>query len=93
MGESMKLKKSDIEKYENVERKKLVLYISGQKIKISGNTSYIMIDDEPFQMTHVVKVTSDDLYVPAEEFLKMLKTKLLQINCLFTYCFTFQSDC
>ena len=63
--------------YENSERKKLVLYIAGQKIKISGNTSYIMIDDEPFQMTHVVKVTSDDLYVPAEEFLKMLKTKLL----------------
>ena len=63
--------------YENKERKKLVLYIAGRKIKISGNTSYIMIDDQPFQMPHIVKVTSDDLYVPAEEFLIILKSTLL----------------
>ena len=32
--------------YENSERKKLVVYTSGRKIKISGGTSYIIIDDK-----------------------------------------------
>ena len=32
--------------YENSERKKLVIYISGAKIKISGNSSYIIIDEK-----------------------------------------------
>ncbi len=63
--------------YENTERKKLVLYIAGRKIKISGYTSYIMIDDQPYQMHQITKVKSNDLYVPAEEFLKILKLTVL----------------
>ena len=63
--------------YENTERKKLVLYIAGRKIKISGYTSYIMIDDQPYQMHQITKVKSNDLYVPAQEFLKILKLTVL----------------
>ena len=32
--------------YENIERQKIVLYVSGVKVKISGNSSYIIIDDK-----------------------------------------------
>ena len=32
--------------YENSDRKKLVLYISGNKVKISGFSSFIVIDDK-----------------------------------------------
>ena len=39
--------------YENAERKKLVLYIAGKKVKISGNTSFVMIDDRPYQMPQI----------------------------------------
>ena len=63
--------------YENTERKKLVLYIAGRKIKISGNSSYIMIDDKPYQMPQITRVESNDLYVPAEDFLGILKANIL----------------
>ena len=63
--------------YENTERKKLVLYIAGRKIKISGNSSYIMIDDKPYQMAQITRVESNDLYVPAEDFLELLKATIL----------------
>jgi N-acetylmuramoyl-L-alanine amidase len=63
--------------FENKDRKKLVLYIAGKRIKISGNTSFIMIDDKPYQMPQVVIIKSDDLFVPATEFLKILKSTVL----------------
>ena len=63
--------------YENTERKKLVLYIACRKIKISGNSSYIMIDDKPYQMAQITRVESNDLYVPAEDFLGILKATIL----------------
>ena len=41
--------------YENQERKKLVLYISGKRIKISAGTSYLVIDDDSYQMIDIVE--------------------------------------
>ena len=63
--------------YENEERKKLVLYIQGNKIKISGNSSYIIIDDKIFQMTQAVRVNDNDLYIPAVDFFKILKKSIM----------------
>ena len=63
--------------YENIERKKLVLYIAGRKIKISANSSYIMIDEKPYQMPQITRVESNDLYVPAEDFLGILKATIM----------------
>ena len=42
--------------YENSERKKLVIYTSGRKIKISGGTSYIIIDDKSYQLYRETKI-------------------------------------
>jgi len=63
--------------YENSERKKLVLYIGSNKIKISGNSSYIIIDDKPFQMTSAIIVESNELYLPAIDFFEILKTSIM----------------
>ena len=63
--------------YENEERKKLVIYIYGHKIKISGNSSFIIIDDNSFQMSQSALVSDNDIYVPAEGFLSILKNTLL----------------
>jgi|TARA_B110000495_G_scaffold44181_1_gene36276 N-acetylmuramoyl-L-alanine amidase len=63
--------------YENEERRKLVIYISGHKVKISGNSSFIMINDKAYQMTHIAKIESKDLYVPAEAFINILKATIL----------------
>ena len=63
--------------YENSERRKLVLYISGSKIKVSGNSSYVIINDNAYQMPQVTLVDSDDLYLPAQYFFDMIKATVL----------------
>ena len=63
--------------YENTDRKKIVLYISGVKVKISGNSSYIIIDDNAYQMPEITIVGQNDLYLPAEYFLNLLKSTIL----------------
>ena len=59
--------------YENSERKKLVLYISGKKIKISAGTSFLIVDDVSYQMIDPVQEYNGDLYVPAEDFFDILR--------------------
>ena len=59
--------------YENAERKKLVLYILGKRIKISAGTSFLIIDDNPYQMIDAVQEYNGDLYVPAESFFDILR--------------------
>jgi len=63
--------------YENTNRQKLVLFVTGRKIKISGNSSFIMVDDVAYQMPQIVMVQENDLFVPAEEFLHILKSSVL----------------
>jgi len=63
--------------YENTERQKIVLYVSGVKVKISGNSSYIIIDDKAYQMPESTKIRDSDLYLPAEQFLNILKSTIL----------------
>jgi len=63
--------------YENFERKKLVLYTSGRKIKISGGTSYIIIDGKSYQMFREAKVEYGDIFVPAEDFFNLIKKIIL----------------
>ena len=63
--------------YENTERKKLVIYTFGRKIKISGSTSYIVIDDKSYQMFGETKIEYGDIYVPAEDFFKLIKKTII----------------
>ena len=59
--------------YENAERKKLVLYLLGKRIKVSSGTSFLIIDDIPYQMVDAVQEYNGDLYVPAESFFDILR--------------------
>ncbi len=63
--------------YENKDRGKLVLYISGKKIKISGNSSYVLIDDTAYQMQQNAISKLNDIYIPAENFFQILKVTIL----------------
>ena len=63
--------------YENQERKKLVLYITNRRIKISARSSFIMVDDQPFQMSVIAKEEAGDIYLPAQGFLNILKSTTL----------------
>ena len=59
--------------YENSERKKLVLYVSGKRIKITAGNSFLIIDDIAYQMVDIVKEYNDDFYLPAKDFFNILK--------------------
>ena len=63
--------------YENAERKKLVLYVAGSKIKISGYSSFIIIDEKIFQMSKTVSVENNDLFIPAQDFFNILKSSIM----------------
>ena len=63
--------------YENSDRKKLVLYISGSKVKISGFSSFIVIDEKIYQMARTVSVEDNDLFIPAADFFNILKSSIM----------------
>ncbi len=63
--------------YENQERKKLVLYVSGKKIKVTAGTSFLIIDDVPYQMVNIVQEYNSDFYLPAESFFEILRKTVL----------------
>ena len=63
--------------YENSDRKKLVLYVGSDKIKISGNSSYIIINDKPFQMARSIRIQENDLYIPAKDFFDILQSTIM----------------
>ena len=64
---------SDRKPYENAARKKIVLYFSDNRIKISSLSSFIIVNDEIFQLTKYAIEKEDDLYVPAKSFFSILK--------------------
>ena len=59
--------------YENLERKKLVLYVSGKRIKITAGNSFLIIDDVAYQMVDIVKEYNGDFYLPAKNFFDILR--------------------
>lgn len=65
----------------NDARGKMVLYIGSHRIKISSNSSFILIDEKVYQMpTYAVK-SDNDIFLPAESFFDILKrTTLPGIN-------------
>ena len=69
--------------YENQERKKLVLYIAGRRIKISAKSSFVMVDDQPFQMPVIARERAGDIYLPAQGFLHILKSTTLPVAADF----------
>ena len=65
----------------NEARGKMVLYLGNHRIKISGNSSYILVDEQVYQMpTHAIR-TENDIFLPAESFFDIIKrTSLPGIN-------------
>ncbi len=63
--------------YVNPERQKIVLYITNHRVKISAKSSYVIIDDQVFQMPMHTKVIGDDVYVPAEAFFAILNSTVI----------------
>ena len=67
--------------YINSERKKMVLYIGDNRIKVSSGSSYILVDEKVYQMPIYPIWLDNDIFIPAEYFFDILKrTTLPGIN-------------
>ena len=63
--------------YINSERKKMVLYIGDNRIKVSSGSSYILVDEKVYQMPIYPIWQDNDIFIPAEYFFDILKRTTL----------------
>ena len=57
----------------NADRLKMVLYIGNNRLKISGNSSYILVDERVYQMPSYAIWNDDDIYVQAEALFNLIR--------------------
>ena len=63
--------------YVNNDRQKIVLYLREHRIKLSSETSFIIINEQIYQMSHVSIGVEEDIYLPAESFFSILQMAVL----------------
>ena len=63
--------------YVNKERKKMVLYFSDTRIKITSNSSFVLVDEEVYHMPIHAKDVGDDIFLPAVPIFNILKQTVL----------------
>ena len=63
--------------YINNDRNKMVIYIGNNRIKISGNSSYVLVDELVFQMPSYAIWDNGDIYVQAEPLFSLIQETTL----------------
>ena len=59
--------------YINVDRLKMVLYLGNNRLKISGNSSYILVDERVYQIPSFAIWDNNDIYVQAEALFNLIR--------------------
>ena len=59
--------------YVNSDRLKMVIYIGNNRLKISGNSSYILVDERVYQIPSFAIWDNSDIYVQAEALFNLIK--------------------
>ena len=59
--------------YINAERLKMVIYLGNNRLKISGNSSYVLVDERVYQIPSYAIWNNDDIYVQAEAFFNLIR--------------------
>ena len=62
--------------YHTKERAKTVLYIESRRVKVSSFSSFVTIDDQIYQMPFSSFNINSDIYLPADDFFRILKSSL-----------------
>jgi len=61
----------------NNDRYKMVLYLGEHRIKISSNSSYVLVDEQVYQMPNPAIWQNGDIFLPAEPFFLILRKTTL----------------
>ena len=59
--------------YINSDRLKMVLYLGNNRLKISGNSSYILVDERVYQIPSFAIWDNNDIYVQAEALFNLIR--------------------
>ncbi len=59
--------------FKNIPRGKIVIYLGGHRIKISNQSSFVVINENVFQMNSFAISDGIDMYLPLESFLFIIK--------------------
>ena len=59
--------------YVNSDRNKMVIYIGNNRLKISGNSSFVLVDELVYQMPNFAVWNNGDIYVQAEALFNLIK--------------------
>ncbi len=62
--------------YYNPQVQKLIIYLPDKRLKLSANTSYVMVNDAMHHLPHSVLFANGDLLVPAEDFVRIVQPSL-----------------
>ncbi|MBT4635798.1 MAG: hypothetical protein HOB99_04245 [Candidatus Marinimicrobia bacterium] len=63
--------------YENSDRGKIVIYIAGRRVKLSRSSSFVLVDEQIFQMPSYAQFGEGDLYIPIEPFINIMRATAL----------------
>ena len=58
--------------FSNVARGKIVIYFGGHRIKVSAHSSFVVIDDQVYQMPSYALSDGSDIYLPMRPFIAIL---------------------
>ena len=59
--------------YVNSDRLKIVVYLGNNRLKISGNSSFILVDERVYQIPNFTIWDNEDIYVQAEALFNLIK--------------------
>jgi len=59
--------------YINSDRLKIVVYLGNNRLKISGNSSFILVDERVYQIPNFTIWDNEDIYVQAEALFNLIK--------------------
>ena len=62
------------------DNKKVIIHYKQNKIILSHNSSFIMINDEIHHLFHYIIFKNNDFYIPAKSFIKILNTTNIITN-------------
>lgn len=58
--------------FTNVARSKVVIYFGGHRIKVSAHSSFVVVDDDVYQMPSYTLFDGSDIYLPMRPFIALL---------------------
>lgn len=65
-----------VKTYHNPQVQKIIFYLPDDRIKLSANCSFVMVNSQIYHLPHLILPRDDDLLVPVESFVRVMEPHL-----------------